>query len=135
MCNFEIHFTLVKVATGVNNSNSSSAFTYVPSTGAIPAHATTEVKVRFRPDRISEKYFEKVCVHVEEQKEVKHFYLTASAYPRQAYVTNYRPTAMPDDAQLRKKPEYAFDSLRIKDENQIYGPNNKTILLEYPRSD
>jgi hypothetical protein len=57
VCNFEIHFTLVKVGTGVNNSNSSSAFTYVPSTGAIPAHAVTEVRVRFKPDRISEKYY------------------------------------------------------------------------------
>jgi len=57
VCNFEVAFTLVKVGTGVNNSNSSSAFTYVPSTGTIPAHSTTEVKVRFKPDRISEKYF------------------------------------------------------------------------------
>jgi hypothetical protein len=125
----------VKVGTGINNSNSSSAFSYIPSTGAIAAHGTTEVKVRFKPDRISEKYYEKVRVHVEEQKEVKHFYLTASAYPRQAYVTTYRPTVMPADEQMRKKPEYAFDSLRVKDENQIFGPNNKTILLEYPRSD
>ena len=97
VCNFEITFTLVKVGTGVNNSNSSSAFSYVPSTGAIPAHGTTEVKVRFKPDRISEKYFEKICVHVEEQKEVKYFFLTASAYPRQAYVTSYRPMVMPHE--------------------------------------
>jgi hypothetical protein len=87
----------VKVGTGVNNSNSSSAFSYIPSTGAIAAHATTEVKVRFKPDRISEKYYEKVRVHVEEQKEVRHFYLTASAYSRQAYVTAFRPNLMPTD--------------------------------------
>jgi hypothetical protein len=55
---------LQKVGTGINNSNSSSAFSYVPSNGAIAAHATVEIKVRFRPDRISEKYYEKVKVHV-----------------------------------------------------------------------
>lgn len=42
---------------------------------------------------------------------------------------------MPSDEEVRRKVEYAFDSLRIKDENQIYGPSNKTIVLEYPRSE
>ncbi len=74
-------------------------------------------------------------MHVEEQKDPKYFYITASAYPRQAYVTSYRPITMPHDEQLRRKPEYAFDALRVKDENQVFGPSNKTIILEYPRSD
>lgn len=56
---------LQKVGTGINNSNSSSAFSYIPSNGTIPAHGTVEIKVRFKPDRISEKYYEKVKVHVE----------------------------------------------------------------------
>jgi hypothetical protein len=41
---------------------------------------------------------------------------------------------MPTDEEVKRKAEYAFDSLRLKDENQIYGPNNRTIILEYPRN-
>lgn len=66
---------------------------------------------------------------------MKYFYITASCYSRQAYLTSYRPNLMPSDEEVRRKVEYAFDSLRIKDENQIYGPSNKTIVLEYPRSE
>lgn len=54
-------------------------------------------------------------IHVEEQKEVKYFYFTGSCYPRQAYATLYKPLAMPQDADLRRKAEYAFDYLRTKD--------------------
>jgi hypothetical protein len=57
ICNFEINFVLEKIGGGVLNSNSGSAFSYVPSHGSIPAHGTIDIKVRFRPDRISEKYF------------------------------------------------------------------------------
>lgn len=66
---------------------------------------------------------------------MKYFYITASCYSRQAYLTTYRPNLMPSDEEVRRKVEYAFDSLRVKDENQIYGPSNKTIVLEYPRSE
>lgn len=66
---------------------------------------------------------------------MKYFYITASCYSRQGYLTSYRPNLMPSDEEVRRKVEYAFDSLRIKDENQIYGPSNKTIVLEYPRSE
>ena len=40
---------------------------------------------------------------------------------------------MPEDSVVRQKAEYAFDSLRIKDEDTIFGPNNKTIVLEFTR--
>lgn len=83
------------MGTGINNLNSSSAFSYIPSNGVIAAHGTIDIKVRFKPDRISEKYFEKIKVHVEEQKEVKYFYITAFSYPRQAYITHFRPSLMP----------------------------------------
>jgi hypothetical protein len=48
---------LQKIGTGINNSNSSSAFSYIPSNGTIAALATIEIKVRFKPDRIGEKYY------------------------------------------------------------------------------
>ena len=50
---------------GISNTNSGSAFSYIPSYGVLPAHGSVEVKVKFRPDRISEKYYEKMMVHVE----------------------------------------------------------------------
>ena len=40
---------------------------------------------------------------------------------------------MPDNREVMKKIEYPFDSLKIKDEDLIYGPSNKTILLEFER--
>ena len=30
--------------------------------------------------------------------------------------------------------EYAFDSLRIKDEDTVLSPNNRTIVLEFSRA-
>ena len=97
------------------NLNSGSAFSYIPSHGTIPAHGAVEIKVRFRPDRISEKYFEKMKIHVDEQKTVRYFYFTGSCYPRQAYVTLFKPLVMPEDEDVRRKVEYAFDSFRVKD--------------------
>jgi hypothetical protein len=40
---------------------------------------------------------------------------------------------MPENEVVAKKVEYAFDSLRLKDENSVYGPNNRIIVLEYAR--
>ena len=57
ICNFDINFTLQKIGEGVLNSNSGSAFSYVPSQGTIAPHSTVELKARFRPDRISERYY------------------------------------------------------------------------------
>ena len=70
-------------------------------------------------------------MHVEEQKSVKYLYVAGSCYPRQAYIADYNPISMPTDEKVRRKVEYVFDSLRIKDENSIYGPGKKTMRLEY----
>lgn len=59
--------------------------------------------------------------------------MSGCCYPRQAYLCYYRPAVMPEDEQVKRKVEYAFDSLRNKDELSVFGPNNKTILLEYVR--
>lgn len=103
ICNFDINFSLQKIGGGILNTNSGSAFTYVPAQGVIPAHGTIEIKARFRPDRISERYFEKIKVHIEEQKTVRYFYFSGSCFTRQAYVSLYRPPLMPEDSEVRIK--------------------------------
>jgi hypothetical protein len=40
VCNFDIQFSLQKVGEGVLNSNSGSAFSYIPAQGTIPPHST-----------------------------------------------------------------------------------------------
>ena len=40
---------------------------------------------------------------------------------------------MPQDIEVRRKVECVFDYLRTKDEDSIFSPNNKTILLEFSR--
>ena len=64
---------------------------------------------------------------------MRYFYFSGSCYPRQAYATLYRAPAMPEDQTVRVKAEYAFDSLRLKDEDTIMGPGNKRMLLEFAR--
>jgi hypothetical protein len=60
---------------------------------------------------------------------VRYFYITGSCFTRQAYTCLYRPPRMPEDQEVKVKAEYAFDSLRVRDEDSIFGPNNKTIML------
>lgn len=81
---------------GILNSNAGSAFSYVPSQGSIPPHGTIEIKVRFRPDRVSEEYFEKIKVHIQEQKTIRYFYVWGNCYSRQAYLKLYKAPMMPD---------------------------------------
>ena len=131
ICNFDISFCLQKIGEGILNSNSGSAFSYVPSQGIIPPHSHIELKARFRPDRIGERFYEKIKVHIEEQKKVCYFYFSGSCYNRQAYATLYRAPAMPEDTVVRQKAEYAFDSLRVKDEDTVLSPKNRTIVLEF----
>lgn len=67
ICNFEVEFTLQRMGAGVNNSNSSAAITYIPSSGKIAPNSETTVKVLFKPDRVHEKFYEKIKVFVPEQ--------------------------------------------------------------------
>jgi hypothetical protein len=53
VCNFDVDFNLLKMGGGVKNINSSSPFLYVPSCGKVPANGQVDVKVIFKPDRIS----------------------------------------------------------------------------------
>jgi hypothetical protein len=40
---------------------------------------------------------------------------------------------MPADNEVKKTIESPFDWLSVKDENKIYGPNNKIVILEYEK--
>ena len=68
-------------------------------------------------------------MHIEEQKSVKHFYFSGNCYNRQAYASLYRAPMMPEDSDVRRKAEYSFDSLRVKDEDTVLSATNKTIVL------
>lgn len=73
------------------------------------------MKIKFKPDRIGEKYYEKIKVHVEEQKDIKYVYVYGSCYQRQAYVADFKESKMPSDEEVSKKVESSFDWLKIKD--------------------
>lgn len=72
-------------------------------------------------------------MHIEEQKTTCYYYFSGSCYSRQAYLTLHRPPAMPEDAQVRVKAEYAFDVLRVRDEDTVMNATNRTMVLEFPR--
>ena len=63
---------------------------YIPSSGKIPANGQVDIKIIFKPDRLSENFFEKIKVNVPEQKNEKFIYVSGYCYPRQAYVKNYK---------------------------------------------
>ena len=44
---------LEKIGGGISNTNSGSAFIYIPSHGSIPPHGSIEIKAKFKPDRIN----------------------------------------------------------------------------------
>jgi len=55
-------------------------------------------------------------------------------FPRQAWITLYKPFVFPDVAQLQNTvPEYPLDFIAVKDESTVYGCGNNRILLEYKK--
>lgn len=60
LSNFQLSFKLVSKAKGIQNKQGSQVFSYIPSEGKIQAHKTLDVKVIFRPDRVSENFYEVV---------------------------------------------------------------------------
>ena len=131
ICNFEVEFVLEKIGSGVENINSARPFLYVPSSGKIPANGQVDIKILFKPDRINQNFFQKVKVNVPQQKNERFIYVTGFCYPRQAYVKNYKENKIPPNSQVEKKLEYSLDWLSVKDDMLYYGPNNKTIVLEF----
>jgi hypothetical protein len=83
-------FKLDRKVQGLKNTSSIQPFTFIPTEGFIEPNASTEIKVKFKPDRISDKYYELIHIFVPEQKDEKRIFIWGSCYSRQAYVSNYK---------------------------------------------
>ena len=62
--NFAIKFKVVSNCHGIYNLNGSKVFSYIPSEAQIEALKSIEVKLIFKPDRVSEKFFELITIDV-----------------------------------------------------------------------
>lgn len=51
-------------ASGINNKNGSKVFSFIPAESIIDAHQEIDVKIIFKPDKVSEKFFEYITVDV-----------------------------------------------------------------------
>jgi len=80
--NFTVKFKIVSKAHGINNQNSSKVFSYIPSEAFIEAHKEVEIKLIFKPDRISEKFFELISIDVPKQKDEKKLFIWGYCFPR-----------------------------------------------------
>ena len=78
--NFELSYKLNLLSTGIQNSNGLESFLYTPSEGTIPAYGTVKIEVTFRPDKISENYFNLICIDVPNQKNTKHLFVRGFCY-------------------------------------------------------
>jgi len=64
LSNFQLSFKLISKAKGIQNKLGSQVFSFIPSEGKIQAHKELEVKVVFRPDRVSESFYEVVRLFI-----------------------------------------------------------------------
>jgi len=134
LSNFQLSFKLVSKAKGVQNKQGSQVFSYIPSEGKIQAHKTLDVKVIFRPDRVSENFYEVVTIDVPHQKDEKSLFLAGMCFPRQAFITLYKPFVFPNVKELAKKEhESPLDFVTVKDTETVYGCGNNRILLEFKK--
>lgn len=89
--NFQVYFKLLTLANGMPNNNGSAVFSYIPSEASIEAHSQLEVKVIFKPDKISEKFFELISIDVPNQNKEQRVFLYGSCYNRTAYIKYNAP--------------------------------------------
>lgn len=69
--NFEIKLKIISKGHGLYNKNGSKVFSFIPSEASIEAHESIDVNIIFKPDRVSEKFFELITVYVPNQKAEK----------------------------------------------------------------
>ncbi len=80
---------IISKAHGIYNKNGSKVFSFIPSEAIIDAHEEIDINIIFKPDRISDKFFELVTVDVPNQKDEKQLFVYGSCYPRSAYICHY----------------------------------------------
>ena len=57
-------------------------FSFIPSQGVVAARESITVKLIFKPDRISDKFFELISIEVPNQKDEKRLFIWGSCYNR-----------------------------------------------------
>lgn len=68
------------------------------------------------------------------QDKEKHLFIAGLCYPRQNWLTVYKPFVFPNVEELNKTAiEYPLDFLSIKDEMAVYGCGNNRIVLEFKK--
>ena len=132
--NFGLEFRLDTLASGIKNSNGQEAFMYFPSEGKIQASEEQKIKVIFRPDRVSEKYWNLIKIDVPNQKKIQKIYVTGSCYARQAYVTKWNKLAVrPTVEELDKNVEMPLDFVRVSDSKNVIGYEVKDMVVQFEK--
>lgn len=116
-------------------SNFFKAFIFIPAQGTIESKQEKEIKVIFKPDRVSEKYYSLTVIDVPHQKEEKKLFLYGFCYPRQTFIRYYQPhNVIPNESELKKPIEFPFDILKTKDEENIFSSARNRILMEFAKT-
>ena len=131
--NFALDFDLKLLSSGIRRTDGQQAFLFIPSKGNLKAGETLQIRVVFNPDRVSEEYYNFIKVDVPNQKTERFIYLRGACFPRQAYVSHFRPFVMPREEELLKIIEHPLDFIRQRDSTFIIGSESKTMLLEFPK--
>ena len=62
--NFEIKLKIISKGHGMYNKNRSKVFSFIPSEVRIEVREYIDVNIIFKPDQLSEKFFELITVYV-----------------------------------------------------------------------
>lgn len=131
--NFSLDFDLKMLSSGLKRSDGQEAFLFIPSKGTIKAGEVLQVRIIFNPDRVSEQYFNFIKIDVPNQKTERFLYLKGACFPRQAYVSHFKPFEMPKVEELDINLEHPLDFVRQKDSTFIIGSEVKAMLIEFPK--
>jgi hypothetical protein len=132
--NFPVEFTLQTLHSGIKRTDGQEAFLYFPSKGLIDSRQAFQVKVVFYPDRVSEKYCNLVKIDVPNQKNEKNIFIKGACYPRQGYISHFKPLEFPKKDELEEVSEHPLDFLKVKDSSRIIGCEMKQMLLTFPKT-
>jgi hypothetical protein len=131
--NFSLDFDLKLLGSGLKRSDGQEAFLFIPSKGTIKAGEILQIRIVFNPDRVSEGYFNFIKIDVPNQKTERFLYLKGACFPRQAYVSHFKPFEMPRLEELDINSEHPLDFVRLKDSTFIIGSEVKTMLIDFPK--
>jgi hypothetical protein len=132
--NFPVEFSLAPQYTGIRRTDGQDAFLYFPAKGLIDSRQACTVKVVFYPDRVSEKYYNVVKIDVPNQKNEKSIFIKGACYPRQGYISYFKPLEFPRKEELEEAPEHPLDFLKVKDSSRVIGYEMKQMLLTFPKT-